>query len=195
VRNLGVSTYEFGGDRKLWELTSLDLKEALQKFLYNTCVITGKTVVLIFDEAQKLDERSMEMLRVLLNYETNENKLLQVVLMGQLELHSKIMNIANFYDRVSFKFTLNPLGIEETKEMIDFRLKQAGFTWNTRLFLDGAIEAIHRISKGYPRKTTMLCHRALKSLVMQNKWVVDEGTVQSIVNEDMRAGWLTPTPL
>jgi len=173
--------------------TMLDLKEALEKFLYQKCIIENKTVVLIVDEAQKMDETSIEMLRVLLNYETNENKLLQLVLLGQLELHSKILNISNFLDRISFKFALNPLGLQETKDMIHYRIQKAGYQAGTHLFMDEAIKLIHSISKGYPRKTTLLCHRALKSLVMKRKWVVDENVVREIVDEDVHSGWLTPT--
>lgn len=194
IRNFGIMVDQpHEQDRTLLRHTVLDLKEALEKYLYQKCVIENKTVVLIVDEAQKLSESSMEMLRVILNYETNENKLLQLVLLGQMELHSKIVNIANFCDRISFKYTLNPLDIKETKEMIRYRIKQAGYNAPSHLFLDDAIQLIHKATRGYPRKITMLCHRALKKLVMQNKWSVDDGLVREIVNEDIHSGWLAPT--
>jgi general secretion pathway protein A len=172
----------------------LDLKEALEKFLYQKSVNEGKTVVLIIDEAQKMTETTIEMLRVLLNYETNENKLLQLVLLGQLELHSKIIHIPNFLDRISFKFVLNPLGLSETRDMILFRIKQAGYQANSRLFLDEAIEMIHKVTRGYPRKITLLCHRALKHLVIKRKWAVDESLIRELVDEDVQSGWLTQIP-
>ncbi|MBN1872124.1 MAG: AAA family ATPase, partial [Candidatus Omnitrophica bacterium] len=112
----------------------LDLRDAIEKFLFQKGVTENKIVTLIIDEAQKLSDSSLEVLRVLLNYETNEFKLLQLVLLGQLELHSKIMNMANFYDRISFKYTLNPLGFEETKELIEFRIKRAGYKANMNIF-------------------------------------------------------------
>lgn len=171
----------------------LDMKEAIEKFLYEKTVIGNKTVVLIVDEAQKLTDASIEMLRVILNYETNDTKLLQLVLLGQLELHSKIMKIPNFMDRISFKYTLNPLNLNEAREMIHFRIKQAKYCSAAPLFQDDAIELIHEISQGYPRKITMLCHRSLKQLVMKRKWVVDEEVVREIISEDVRAGWLTQT--
>jgi general secretion pathway protein A len=173
--------------------TVLDFKEALEKFLYQTCIVDHKTTVLIIDEAQKLSESSLEMLRVLLNYETNENKLLQLVLLGQLELHSKIFALSNFMDRISFKYMLNPLSLEETRDLVRFRILQAGYSQKTRLFPDHAIQMIHEASKGYPRKITMLCHRALKHLVLTSKWVVDESVVQQIVEEDVYSGWLIKT--
>lgn len=172
-------------------LAGLDLKEALEKYLYQKSLVEGKTVVLIIDEAQKLSEASIEMLRVLLNYETNDSKLLQLVLLGQLELHSRIMNIPNFFDRISFKFVLNPIGPEETKKMIQYRIRQAGYVSRSPIFTEEAIEMIHRAARGYPRKTTLLCHRALKELVMRSKWMVDEAIIRDIVDEDVRAGWAT----
>ena len=141
-----------------------------------------------------MTEASIEMLRVILNYETNENKLLQVVLLGQLELHSKIVNIPNFLDRISFKYVLNPLGFQETKDMVNFRIRKAGYASNTPLFLDEAVRMIHDLSKGYPRKITLMCHRALKHLVLKKKWAVDENLIREIVDEDVQAGWLTQIP-
>ncbi len=177
------------------DLTVLDLKETLEKFLYQKTIVENKTVVLIIDEAQKLTQTSIEMLRVLLNYETNENKLLQLVLLGQLELHTKILNISNFFDRISFKYVLNPLGLDETRELIQFRIQQAGYQSRYPIFLEDAIQTIHKVSKGYPRKITLLCHRALKNLVVKKKWAVDESVVREIIDEDVHYGWLTPTLL
>jgi len=195
VRNFSINVDQYTGIRTEGSRPSvMDLKEAVEKFLYEKTVIGNKTVVLIVDEAQKLNEASMEMLRVILNYETNDTKLLQLALFGQLELHSKIMKIPNFMDRISFKYTLNPLSLDETREMILFRIRQANYCSNVRLFQDDAIEMIHKISQGYPRKITMLCHRALKQLVMKRKWIVDEEIIEEIVSEEMRAGWLSQIP-
>jgi general secretion pathway protein A len=190
IRNFEINVEQFRDPNHLTSgITTLDLKECLEKYLYQKSIIEQKTVVLIIDEAQKLTEASMEMLRVLLNYETNEYKLLQLILLGQMELHSKIVNLANFYDRISFKYALNPIGVQETKKMIQFRIKQAGYPSNTPLFLDEAVELIHKVSKGYPRKTMLLCHRALKKLVIKNNWVVDESIIREIVDEDVYSGW------
>lgn len=195
VRNFGINLEQYAHPGTAGNQPSvLDLKEALEKFLYQKCIIENKTVVLIVDEAQKLSEPFIEVLRVLLNYETNENKLLQLVLLGQLELHSRIVGIPNFLDRISFKFVLNPISFPEAKDMIYFRIRKAGYQSNSPLFLDEAIHLIHKTAKGYPRKITLLCHRALKSLVMRRKWVVDEALVQELIDEDVHAGWLTQIP-
>lgn len=171
------------------KLSILDLKEMLEGFLFQKAAKERNTIALIIDEAQKLNENSLETLRVLLNYETNEYKLLQLVLLGQLELHSTIMNIPNFFDRISFKYTLNPLGFGEMKEMIEFRIRQGGYKSSMYLFLDDALREIHKYGRGYPRQTTMLCHKALTKLVMSNKSVVDKALIQEIVEKEIKTGW------
>jgi len=177
---------DLSGDK---EPSVLDLRDSLERYLFQKGVTEKKTTVLIIDEAQKLDEKTLEMLRVLLNYETNEFKLLQLVLLGQIELHAKIINIPNFIDRISFRYTLNPLSFNETKKLIGFRIKQAGYEANMHIFLDEAIREIYQYTKGYPRQITLMCHRALKSLVLKNKFVVDEGVVREIIEQEIKTGW------
>lgn len=184
VRNFEISSVAHVAAPSL-----LDLKEALEKFLFQKGVTESKTVTLIVDEAQKLNESSLESLRVLLNYETNEFKLLQLVLLGQLELHAKISDIPNFYDRISFKYTLNPLDLDETREMIEFRIRKAGYKANMHLFLDDATKEIYQYSRGYPRQITMLCHKALKTLIIKNKFVVDAEIVRELIEEEIKLGW------
>lgn len=177
------------------QATILDLRESLERFLFQKGVTENRTVVIIIDEAQKLTDKSLEILRVLLNYETNEYKLLQLVLLGQLELYTRIMNIPNFFDRISFRYVLNPLGLNETKEMIEFRIRQAGYRANMHLFLDEAVKEIYQYSRGYPRRITMLCHRALKELVLKNKFVVDAALIADLLQGDIQAGWYRKDPL
>ena len=184
-----VRDFEIGNPSNINPASVIELKESLERYLFQKGVTENKTVALIIDEAQKLNESSLEVLRILLNYETNEYKLLQLVLLGQLELYSKIMNIANFFDRISFRYTLNPLDLNETKEMIEFRIRQAGYKASMHIFLDDAIKEIYRYSRGYPRQITMLCHRALKNLVLKNKFVVDVSIIREIIEEDIKSGW------
>lgn len=167
----------------------LDLREALEIFLFQKGVTENKTVTLIIDEAQKLNETSLELLRILLNYETNQFKLLQLVLLGQLELYAKIFNISNFFDRISLRYTLNPLDFDETKEMIEFRIRQAGYKANMHIFLDDALREIYQYSRGYPRQITLLCHKALKTLVLKNRFVVDGEITRELINEELKSGW------
>lgn len=159
----------------------LDYKEALKKYLFQKGVEENKTIVLVIDEAQKLNSLSLEVLRVLLNYETNEFKLLQLVLFGQMELLARIKEIKNFNDRITLKYVLNPLDEQETKEMIEFRLIQAGFNSGLKLFTDDALREIHHYTQGYPRQINLLCHNALRTLIGENKLVVDIALIRDLI--------------
>lgn len=162
----------------------LELRDAFEKFLIRKAIQDRQTVVLIIDEAQKLDAATLETLRVLLNFETNEFKLLQLVLLGQVELYPKIVSMPNFMDRISFKYTLNPLDAKETKELINFRVKTAGYNSRMELFLDEAVNEIYNYTRGYPRKITKLCHQILKELILQNKQAVDRVLVRDVIEKD-----------
>jgi general secretion pathway protein A len=173
----------------------LDYKEALEQYLFRVGTGEKQTVVLIIDEAQKLNPMSLEILRILLNYETNEYKLLQLVLLAQVELMPNLVHMPNLLDRISMKSILEPLDLDETRELIDFRLRQAGFRGKYYLFVDEAIKEIHRATGGYPRKIAMLCHKALKATVMKNRDVVDRDIIEDLVNQEVRAGWYSANPL
>jgi len=193
LSNFDEDLRRYAGRRPLKILKVFELKQVLQKYLFDKCIQQGRTVVVIIDEAQKMNRPMFEALRVMLNYETNDAKLMQLVLLGQTELKEKIDAMPNFWDRVSYRCILNPLGVQETKDMILFRLNQAGYKGESHLFEDGAVDCIHRATQGYPRKTTLLCHRALVSAVMNNRSEVGEDLVRTLIEEDTQAGWLTLT--
>lgn len=161
--------------------STLDFKEALEKYLFQKGVEENKTIVLLIDEGQKLTPENLEVLRMLLNYETNEYKLLQLIIMSQVELLPRVKRIRNFMDRVALKYSINPLDEAETKEMIEFRLKQAGLHSHTPLFNDEAIKMIYQYTQGYPRRIAMFCHDALETAVMKDKKNVDSEVVNSLI--------------
>lgn len=162
------------------------LRDTIEKFLIKKTLEDNRTIVLIVDEAQKMDLATLETLRVLLNFETNTHKLIQLVLLGQLELYSKVVHIANFMDRINFKFTLNPLDVKETRELIDFRIQKAGYRGVRRLFLEEAMSEIYNYTRGYPRKINMLCHKILKEMVMDEQSVVDGEFVRQVHHKDQQ---------
>jgi type II secretory pathway predicted ATPase ExeA len=175
--------------------TLVDYREVLERYLFQQGIQAGQTVVLIIDEAHKLNALSLEALRILLNYETNEVKLLQLVLLGQMELLPLITGMPNLMDRVSMKAALEPLDLAETKEMIRFRLREAGYQSRLPLFTDDAIEAIHEYAEGYPRRVAMLCHQALRALVMGKGRMVDDAVVESLIQQELAVGWSRPKRL
>jgi general secretion pathway protein A len=164
--------------------STLDYKDAIEKYLFTKGVDENKTIVLLIDEGQKLTPDHLEILRILLNYETNEYKLLQLVIMAQMELLPRMQKIRNFIDRISLKYIINPLDENETNEMVTFRLKQAGLNFDRALFTSGAIKIIYEYTQGYPRKIALLCHDALEMLVMKEKNQVDEELLQEIIPKE-----------
>lgn len=164
--------------------STLDFKEALEKYLFQKGVEENKTIVLLIDEGQKLTPENLEVLRTLLNYETNEYKLLQLVIMAQVELLTRIKRIRNFMDRVALKYTINPLDEIETRKMIEFRLKQAGYSRQDSLFTDEAIKLIYQHTQGYPRRIAMLCHDALETIVMKEASVVDAEIINGLIVQE-----------
>ncbi len=97
--------------------STLDCREAIEHHLFQGGVMEGTTTVLIIDEGQKLSLDMLENLRMLLNYETNEFKLLQVVIFAQMELLGRVARIANFMDRIAMRYLINPFSEQETAEI------------------------------------------------------------------------------
>ncbi len=166
--------------------STLDCREAIERYLFHQGVEAQRMVVLVVDEGQKLTPALLEELRVLLNYETNEFKLLQLVIFGQMELLPRLNRIRNFVDRAALKYILNPLDETETTALIQFRLQQAGLADGRALFAPAATHLIYEFTQGYPRRIALLCHHALTAAVMQEKSIVDEEIVRALLHEEAR---------
>lgn len=169
------------------------LLSILERYLFSRAVEQGRTIVLLVDEAQQLTPSNLELLRALLNYETPDTKLLQLILMAQLECQPTLRAIRNLWDRVSLKYVLNPLDESETKELIQFRLSQAGFADREPLFSDEAVKEIFLATQGYPRRIAMLCHDALERLVMDHQPVVTAPLIRGIVGKERELLSATPS--
>lgn len=165
--------------------STLDYRDAIEKYLFQKGVDENKTIILLIDEGQKLSPTFLEILRTLLNYETNEYKLLQLVILAQMEIMPKVKKIKNFFDRITLKYIINPLDEDETRDMIEFRLRQAGYNGPEGLFSGGAVKLIHEHTMGYPRKISVLCHNALEAAVMKDKRVIDEPVILEIIRNEV----------
>ena len=172
--------------------TLVDYRDIVERFLFRQALEEHQTIVLIVDEAHKLNALSLEALRVLLNYETNESKLLQLVFLGQMELLPILMGLPNVADRISLKCTLKPLSLADTNELIAFRLQEAGYRARPPLFTPDAVEDIYDYTDGYPRRIAMMCHQALRQLVMNKGRVVDQALVETLIHHEIESGWLHP---
>jgi general secretion pathway protein A len=122
----------------------------------------GQSCVLIVDEAQNLHPDVLEQLRLLTNLETNERKLLQIVLIGQPELRTMLQQpeLAQLAQRVIARFHLDALSDSETTQYISHRLAIAGHH-GALPFDDASLRQIYRLTQGVPRRINLLCGRAL----------------------------------
>jgi general secretion pathway protein A len=138
-----------------------ELIRTLHDFLLSLVPIHG-SAVLIIDEAQHLSPDVLEEIRILSNLETNEQKLLQIVLVGQLNLLDVLHDakLRQLDQRISMRCLLRPLNREEVEAYITHRLWVArGSTAVT--FVPAAIDLVHKLSGGVPRMINLLCDRAL----------------------------------
>jgi general secretion pathway protein A len=163
--------------------TSKAFKENLDIFkayLYEQAVSHQKTVVLIIDEAQTLRIPLLELLRQIINYETNDMKLLQLVLFSQEQLRTKLTHplARNFRSRIALASTLEAMGQHEHAELIDFRWRVASGN-QPHPFTPAAVEAIYLHSKGMPREACILADNALLAAYLAGKKVVDKDTVDA----------------
>lgn len=163
---------------------TVDCLQAIEKYLFQKGIEENRTVVLLVDEAQHLSRHSLEILRALLNYETHEHKLLQVILVGQKELIPKLQEVPNFWDRISTKISIPPLDEKGTQEMIEYRVEQANYKKKEPLFTPDALKVVYQKTQGFPRRITMLCHLALEYLIMMDKRQVTGRLIQEITRQE-----------
>lgn len=155
-------------------VTEWQLRENIKNYLYQQGVDGGRITVLIVDEGQKLSSASIEILREFLNYETNEFKLLQIVIFAQREFEETLKNHPNFTDRINLLYRLQPLRFRQTQDMVTFRIARAGGEEGTpKLFTRPALWAVHFATGGFPRKIITLCHEVLLALIIQNRAKAD----------------------
>jgi type II secretory pathway predicted ATPase ExeA len=152
LADLGIST----PSRNLAEL-----HEALNGALLEE-MRAGRQVVVVLDEAQNLDEKSLESVRLLSNFETSTQKLMHIVLAGQPKLGERLAgpDLKQLRQRVSTIIRLDPFSPEETEAYIGWRLRVAGREGRP-IFSAEALDLISRVSKGIPRNINSLCFQAL----------------------------------
>ena len=200
VFNPCLSPMEFlryiGSDLGL-RLANLD-KGALLQELNNFLIgryRAGLTTMIVVDEAQDLAAELLEEIRLLTNLETAQQKLLQIVLVGQPELDHKMDSpeLRQLKQRVALRCQLDPLQEIETKGYILRRLQRAGVSSQASvLFPDETIATVHRYSRGIPRLINTLCENALISGYSQKSKFI-AGDIIEEVARDLRLNVVTPS--
>jgi general secretion pathway protein A len=156
------------------------LRENIKNALLTLAVEEDRLVVLIVDEGQKMSLECLEILRELLNFETNEHKLLQIVIFGQLEFEPILEAKANLADRVNLRFRLGPLDFQDTRELIQARIAMCSKDISPEgLFSFWAFLAVYLATDGFPRQIVQLCHQALLAVIIKERPRVTWGVVRS----------------
>lgn len=164
------------------EATRQELTAELNQFLLEKKA-QGKRVLLIVDEAQNLERDALEQVRLLGNLETNTAKLLQIILLGQPELDTKLESpdLRQLRQRITVRWRLAPLSAAEAREYVAHRLRVAGAA--KEIFTELATREIHRRSRGIPRVINLLCDRALLAAYAAQSQSIGLGLVSQVERE------------
>ena len=160
------------------------LTDALHRYLLEN-YDRGRKTVLMIDEAQHLDFDVLEQIRLLTNLETNDEKLLQIILIGQPELSDKLARpeLRQLNQRITARYDLQPLNLDETSAYIRHRLEVAGLKGDRRLFDSPAVKQIHALTRGIPRLINVVCDRALLGAYGQKRGSVNQPLVRLAAKE------------
>ncbi len=144
----------------------------------------GKKAVLIIEEAQNLTDDVLEQVRLLTNLETNKQKLLQVIMLGQPELNQRLamQHLRQLSQRITARYHLAPLSREETAGYVSYRLAVAGFA-RGQLFPRSVLKTLFRLTGGVPRLINVICDRTLMGTYIQGKECVDRKTLITSARE------------
>ena len=180
-----------------WGLKSTASSHAQRLFELNEFLIDqhrkGGTPVLVIDEAQNLSVETLEAVRMLSNFETTNQKLMQILLVGQPELRAKLdlPELRQLKQRIGLRCHIAPLSAEESRLYIRHRLRIAGAA-DAGIFTDGAIQKIADYSGGTPRVINIVCDHCLLSGFADSKKRIDAGTVKEAIeylHEGERSEW------
>lgn len=144
---------------------------------------TGKRVLIIIDEAQRLNHEMLEEIRQLSNIETQDAKLLNIFLVGQNELNDTLLENRNraLLQRITTRYSIGPIPAKEVTEYIKFRLAVAGC--DTPLFSAGAVHQVTSFSNCYPRLINVICDHALLTAFARGKKKIDARIVKECAEE------------
>ena len=161
LQDFGVVSREEIKRGRLAGVSRHELVETLNDFLLSLMPL-GATALLIIDEAQNLPRAVLEHIRILSNLETDKEKLLQIILVGQLNLKDVLRSpeLRQLDQRVSLRYTLKPLNRAESAAYVAHRLVVAG-GGSAIAFTPRALHAVHRLAAGIPRVINLVCDRAL----------------------------------
>ncbi|HRJ32540.1 MAG TPA: AAA family ATPase [Fimbriimonadaceae bacterium] len=159
------------------------LVQDLHKHLLNL-YDKGRRCILMIDEAHLIrSSQTFEELRLLLNCQMNDQFLISLVLLGQTELRAKVSKVPALEQRLAVRHTLKPLDAQETGEMIEHRLRVAGFTGEKSPFTPDAIYQLHKFTKGTPRLSSQIADNALMVGMAKEAKIIDAYLMHDVITE------------
>ena len=161
----------------------LNLFNQLSQFLMDQGTM-GNGVVLVIDEAQNLSLRLLEQIRMLSNYETDKEKLIQIVLVGQPQLREKLNQpvLQQLQQRIGVRYHILPLDRDEVGTYVEHRVRVAGSDGSLVWGAD-AVDELYLCSKGIPRLINLICDRALLACYVFRTKQVDRSIIQRSFQE------------
>ena len=174
IKDFGINARYKSKLSFVWELNRFLLSESEH----------GNNVALLIDEAQNLKPNQLEQVRLLSNLETEKDKLLQIVLIGQPELNRRLnlYELRQLQQRVMVRYHITPLDKDEVKDYINHRLNIAGSSDRIK-FTEEAIQAISDFSSGTPRLVNIICDRALLGGFVAETDTIDLNIINKCIEE------------
>ncbi len=163
--------------------TVREMATNLESWLLSQCYEDNKTIVLFVDEAQSVGSRALPVLRDLLNLETREQILMQIVLSAQLNIDKKLMHFPALQSRIASVSTLEPLSAEETDAMLLHRFRRAGCIDPIHLCPFETMHAIYLHSGGVPRDILVVAEAAMKEAFLRDNWQLLPEHVEQAVKD------------
>ncbi len=172
LEDLGIKDHDGDMVRMQAKLNKVLLREYSRK----------RRLVVVIDEAQNLDDSVLEVVRMLSNFESPSEKLIQIVLTGQPQLADRLASakLVQLRQRVSIVCRLKQFNVEETALYIDHRLRVAGYKSETPLFTDRALALIAKLSQGIPRNINNICFNALSLGCVLKQKTIDKKVIQEV---------------
>jgi general secretion pathway protein A len=175
LRDLGVDNDSTDLLRMESQLNGMLLAEARR----------GRKVVVVIDEAQNLDDSALEVVRLLSNFETSNDKLVQIILAGQAQLRERLESprLLQLRQRMSIIARLEAFSAKETRLYIAHRLRVAGYGFNTPLFTPEAEAMVARYSDGIPRNINNICFNALSLGYVVKQTTIQKDVIREVVDD------------
>ncbi len=145
----------------------------------------SERLVVVIDETQNLDDSVLEMVRMLSNFETQEHKLMQIILSGQPQLAQKLRspNLLQLRQRISIVAHLEAFSPEQTEQYVEHRLRVAGYNSDRSLFTRSAMQLIAKHTEGIPRNINTLCFNALSIGCALKRKTIDADIVREVISD------------